>query len=62
MNPNFSIQFRTNDWGRNQLSFTSNRPLEDGYYVFPNLVIGGVILDRLISGAIKGIVTKGKSY
>ena len=41
---------------------TSNRPPEDWYGVFPDPVIGGAILDRLVSGAIKIIVEDAKSY
>jgi DNA replication protein DnaC len=41
---------------------TSNRPAQDWYGVFPDPVIGGAILDRLVSGAIKIIVEKAKSY
>lgn len=36
---------------------TSNRPPQDWYGAFPDQVIGGAILDRLVSGAIKIIVT-----
>ncbi|MBW1784747.1 MAG: IS21-like element helper ATPase IstB [Deltaproteobacteria bacterium] len=36
---------------------TSNRPPQDWYGAFPDQVIGGAILDRLISGAVKIIVT-----
>lgn len=48
--------------GKKSTIITSNRPPEDWYSVFPDPVIGGAILDRLIGGAIKVIVTKGKSY
>lgn len=41
---------------------TSNRPPQDWYGVFPDPVIGGAILDRFVSGAIKLIVDKAKSY
>lgn len=41
---------------------TSNRLVEDWYGVFPDPVIGGAILDRLASGAIKLIVEKAKFY
>jgi DNA replication protein DnaC len=41
---------------------TSNRPTEDWYGVFPDPVIGGAILDRFVSGAIKIVVEKAKSY
>jgi DNA replication protein DnaC len=48
--------------GKKSTIITSNRPPEDWYSVYPDPVIGGAILDRLISGAIKIIITKGKSY
>jgi DNA replication protein DnaC len=48
--------------GKKSTILTSNRPPEDWYSVYPDPVIGGAILDRLISGAIKIIITKGKSY
>jgi DNA replication protein DnaC len=41
---------------------TSNRPPEDWYSVFPDPVVGGAVMDRLVSGAIKLIVTSGRSY
>jgi DNA replication protein DnaC len=41
---------------------TSNRPAEDWINVFPDPVIAGAILDRLISGAFKLIAIKAKSY
>lgn len=41
---------------------TSNRPPEDWYAIFPDPVIGGAIMDRLVSGAIKLIVTSGRSF
>ncbi len=41
---------------------TSNRPPQDWYGVFPDPVIGGAVLDRLVSGAIKIIVEEAKSY
>ena len=48
--------------GRLPILLTSNRPPQDWYECFPDPVMGGAILDRLISGAIKVIVTKGKTY
>jgi len=48
--------------GKQSTIITSNRPVEDWYGVFPDPVIGGAILDRLVSGAIKLIIEKGKSY
>jgi DNA replication protein DnaC len=41
---------------------TSNRPPEDWYAVFPDPVTGGAILDRLVSGSIRLMTTKGRSY
>lgn len=42
---------------------TSNRPPQDWINVFPDMVMGGAILDRLVSGAHKIIVKKeAKSY
>lgn len=48
--------------GKTSTIITSNRPPEDWYGVFPDPVIGGAILDRFVSGAIKIIAMKGKSY
>ena len=48
--------------GRASTILTSNRPPEDWYAIFPDPVVGGAILDRLVSSAIKIITTKGKSY
>lgn len=48
--------------GRASTVITSNRPPEDWYAVFPDPVVGGAILDRLVSSAIKIISTKGRSY
>lgn len=41
---------------------TSNRPSEDWINIFPDPVMGGAILDRLVSGARKIIITKARSY
>ncbi len=41
---------------------TSNRPPDDWYAIFPDPVVGGAILDRMVSAAIKIITTKGRSY
>jgi len=41
---------------------TSNRPPEDWLGVFPDMVVGGAILDRLVSGAIKIIIKNAKSF
>jgi DNA replication protein DnaC len=48
--------------GKRSTIITSNRPPEDWFSVFPDPVIGGAILDRLVSGAIKLIDDKGKSH
>jgi len=48
--------------GRASTILTSNRPPQDWYGIFPDPVIGQAILDRLVSGAVKVITTKGKSY
>ncbi len=41
---------------------TSNRPPEDWLSVFPDPIVGGAVMDRLVSGAVKLIVTSGRSY
>ena len=41
---------------------TSNRPPEDWYANSPDPVVGGAILDRLVSSAIKIIPPKGRSF
>ena len=41
---------------------TSNRPPEDWFSVFPDPIVGGAVMDRLVSGAVKLIVTSGRSY
>lgn len=48
--------------GKRSIIVTSNRPPEDWYSVFPDPVIGGAILDRMVSGAIKIICIDGKSF
>ena len=48
--------------GRASTVLTSNRPPEDWYAIFPDPVVGGAILDRMVSSAIKIITTHGKSY
>jgi DNA replication protein DnaC len=48
--------------GNGSTIVTSNRPSQDWLNIFPDMVIGGAILDRLVSGAIKIIVTTAKSY
>ena len=48
--------------GNSSTIVTSNRPPQDWLNVFPDMVMGGAILDRLVSGAQKVIVNKAKSY
>ena len=48
--------------GRSSTVLTSNRPPADWYAIFPDPVVGGAILDRMVSAAIKIITAKGKSY
>lgn len=48
--------------GRASTVLTSNRPPDDWYAIFPDAVVGGAILDRMVSSAIKIITTSGKSY
>ncbi len=48
--------------GKASTVLTSNRPPEDWYATFPDPVVGGAILDRMVSAAIKLITTKGRSY
>ena len=48
--------------GNGSTIVTSNRPSQDWLNIFPDIVIGGAILDRLVSGALKIIVTKARSY
>jgi len=48
--------------GKYTTMITSNRPPQDWYGAFPDQVIGGAILDRIVSGAVKVIVDRGKSY
>jgi DNA replication protein DnaC len=48
--------------GKATTIITSNRPVDDWYGIFPDPVIGGAILDRLASGAIKLIVERARSF
>jgi DNA replication protein DnaC len=48
--------------GKRPTMITSNRPPQDWYGAFPDQVIGGAILDRIISGAVKVIADRGLSY
>ena len=41
---------------------TSNRPPEDWFSIFPDAIVGGAIMHRLVSGALKLIVTSGRSF
>jgi len=48
--------------GKASTVLTSNRPPEDWYAIFPDPVVGGAVLDRMVSSAIKIISTAGSSY
>ena len=48
--------------GEGSIIVTSNRPPEDWFSVFPDPVVGGAVMDRLVSSAVKIIVTSGRSY
>jgi DNA replication protein DnaC len=48
--------------GKGSTILTSNRPCEDWYGVFPDPVVGGAVLDRFVSSAVKVIIEKAKSY
>jgi len=48
--------------GNGSTIVTSNRPPQDWINIFPDMVMGGAILDRLVSGAHKIMVSKAKSY
>jgi DNA replication protein DnaC len=50
--------------GNRSIILTSNRPPEDWLTIFPDPVVGGAMLDRLVSGSIKIMVkvTEGKSF
>jgi len=48
--------------GNGSMIITSNRPTEDWLGIFPDPVVGGAMLDRLVSGAHKIIVTNAKSF
>lgn len=47
--------------GRGSIIVTSNRPPKDWLEIFPDPVMGGAVLDRLVSGARKIIVTAEKA-
>jgi DNA replication protein DnaC len=48
--------------GKASTVLTSNRPPQDWYAIFPDPVVGGAVLDRMVSSAIKLISTTGNSY
>ena len=48
--------------GKGTTIITSNRPIKDWYGVFPDPVIGGAILDRFVSGAVRLIIERARSY
>ena len=48
--------------GKASTVLTSNRPPRDWYAIFPDPVVGGAVLDRMVSSAIKLISTTGSSY
>lgn len=48
--------------GKASTVLTSNRPPQDWYAIFPDPVVGGAVLDRMVSSAIKLISTAGSSY
>ena len=48
--------------GQNSTLITSNRPITDWFQLFPEPVIAGAILDRLVSGSEKIIIQKAKSF
>jgi len=48
--------------GKASTVLTSNRPPQDWYGIFPDPVVGGAVLDRMVSSAIKLISTTGSSY
>ena len=48
--------------GKASTVLTANRPPSDWYAIFPNPVVGGAVLDRMVSSAIKLISTTGSSY
>jgi len=48
--------------GRSSTIITSNRPISDWFQLFPDPVIAGAILDRLVSGSEKIIIQKARSF
>lgn len=48
--------------GTSSIIVTSNRPPEDWFAVFPDPIVGGAIMDRLVSSAAKLVITSGRSY
>jgi len=56
--------FQISWWGRCGVStvITASHLPQDWFSVFPDSVIGDAILDRLVYGAIKFVITKNRSY
>lgn len=48
--------------GMRSIILTSNRPTDDWLTMFPDPVMGGALLDRLVSGAYKIVAPKAKSW
>jgi len=48
--------------GCKSIIVTSNRPTEDWINIFPDPVVGGALLDRMVSSAYKIIIKRAKSY
>ncbi|MBN8215722.1 MAG: IS21-like element helper ATPase IstB [Spirochaetes bacterium] len=48
--------------GLRSVILTSNRPTEDWLGMFPDPVMGGALLDRLVSGAYKIVAKKARSW
>ncbi len=51
-----------NRQGFKSIVMTSNRPPEDWLKVFPDMVVGGAILDRMVSGSYKYLIEEADSY
>jgi DNA replication protein DnaC len=51
-----------NRLGNGSILITSNRPISDWLSLFPDPVIAGAILDRLVSDSMKLIISKAKSF
>ena len=61
-NPSCFMRWQTNVWEVVRPSSHPTVRRKTGTAVFPDPVIGGAVLDRLVSGAIKIIVEEAKSY